>query len=157
MAPAHRIDGQSPGIDRRGHRQPRISRRPPPRRCAVLAPAGARIAFTGGTDCNDHARIWEALDKIRTKHPNMVLLHGGSLHGAERIATCWAENRKVANSSQIGRGAATPRPSSAPIACSRLCRLGATVFAGSGISDNLTDKPKKPGIPLWHFDGDGPA
>ena len=123
----------------------------------VLAPAGARIAFTGGTDCNDHARIWEALDKIRTKHPNMVLLHGGSLHGAERIATCWAENRKVANSSQIGRGAATPRPSSAPIACSRLCRLGATVFAGSGISDNLTDKAKKPGIPLWHFDGDGPA
>ena len=26
-----------------------------------------RIAFTGGPDCNDHVRIWEALDKIR-KH-----------------------------------------------------------------------------------------
>ena len=61
----------------------------------VHAPAGARIAFTGGTDCNDHTRIWDALDKIRAKHPDMVLLHGGSPRGAERIAACWADNRKV--------------------------------------------------------------
>src|SRR5271170_8034802 len=61
----------------------------------VLAPSGTRIAFTGGADCNDHTRIWEALDKIRTKHPDMVLLHGGSPRGAERIAACWADNRKV--------------------------------------------------------------
>jgi len=44
----------------------------------LLAPAGSRIAFTGGTDCNDHARIWEALDKIRAKHLDIVLLPGGS-------------------------------------------------------------------------------
>src|SRR5271170_8355998 len=61
----------------------------------VLAPSGTRIAFTGGPDCNDHTRIWDALDKIRTKHPDMVLLHGGSPRGAERIAACWADNRKV--------------------------------------------------------------
>src|SRR5260370_22278279 len=35
----------------------------------VHAPAGTRIAFSGGTDCNDHTRIWDALDKIRPKHP----------------------------------------------------------------------------------------
>ena len=62
----------------------------------VLAPAGTRIAFTGGIDCNDHTRIWDALDKVRAKHPDMVLLHGGSPRGAERIAACWADNRKVA-------------------------------------------------------------
>ena len=61
----------------------------------VLAPAGTRIAFTGGVDCNDHERIWDALDKVRAKHPDMVLLHGGSPRGAERIAACWADNRKV--------------------------------------------------------------
>ena len=44
----------------------------------VLAPSGTRIAFTGGADCNDHTRIWATLDKIHTKHPDMVLLHGGS-------------------------------------------------------------------------------
>lgn len=29
------------------------------------------------------------------KHPDMVLLHTGSPKGAERIAACWAEARKV--------------------------------------------------------------
>src|SRR3984893_13209484 len=48
----------------------------------------AAIAFAGGTDCNDVSRIWDALDKIRSKHPDMVLLHGGSPRGAERIAAC---------------------------------------------------------------------
>jgi hypothetical protein len=31
---------------------------------------------------------WEALDKTRAKHPDMVLLHGGSPRRAERIAAC---------------------------------------------------------------------
>jgi hypothetical protein len=61
----------------------------------VLAPSGPRIAFTGGADCNDHRRIWDTLDKVRAKHPDMVLLHGGSPRGAERIAACWADNRQV--------------------------------------------------------------
>ena len=62
----------------------------------LLAPAGARIAFTGGTDCNDHEAIWAALDKVYAKHADIVLLHGGSPRGAERIAACWADNRKIA-------------------------------------------------------------
>src|ERR1700693_1659426 len=59
-------------------------------------PSGPRIAFTGGMDCNDHHRIWAVLDKARAKHPDMVLLHGGSPQGAERIAACWADHHKVA-------------------------------------------------------------
>jgi hypothetical protein len=90
----------------------------------VLAPAGARIAFTGGTDCNDHTRIWEALDKIRGKHPDMVLMHGGSPRGAERIAACWADHRKVPQvvSSPTGPATATPPRSSATTGCSKPCR-----------------------------------
>jgi hypothetical protein len=61
----------------------------------VLLPAGAKIAFTGGHDFNDHTAIWDRLDKVRAKHPDMVLLHGGSPKGAERIAACWADSRKV--------------------------------------------------------------
>ena len=49
----------------------------------LLVPAGIRIAFTGGTECNDHRRIWEALDRVHGKHPDMVLLHGGSPCGAQ--------------------------------------------------------------------------
>ena len=61
----------------------------------VLLPAGPKIAFTGGLDCNDHRAIWDRLDKVHAKHPDMVLLHGGSPKGAERIAACWADSRKV--------------------------------------------------------------
>ena len=61
----------------------------------VLLPAGPRIAFAGGVDLNDHARIWAVLDRVHRKHADMVLVHGGSPRGAERIAACWAEARKV--------------------------------------------------------------
>lgn len=58
-------------------------------------PIGTRIAFTGGYDGNDHIDIWDALDRVQVKYPDMVLLHGGSPKGAERIATAWADNRRV--------------------------------------------------------------
>jgi hypothetical protein len=61
----------------------------------VLLPAGPKVALTGGLDFNDHHLIWDALDKVRTKHPDMVLIHGGSPEGAECIAARWAGRRKV--------------------------------------------------------------
>jgi YspA, cpYpsA-related SLOG family len=120
----------------------------------LLAPAGSRIAFTGGTDCNDHTRIWDVLDKIHAKHPVMVLLHGGSPRGAERIAACWTDQRKVPQVvfkpdwTREGRAAPFKRND-------RLLEalpIGVVVFPGSGISANLTDKAKKLGIPVWRFD-----
>ena len=61
----------------------------------VLLPVGPKVAFTGGLDFNDDQAIWDRLDKVHSKHPDMVLLHGGSPKGAERIAACWADNRNV--------------------------------------------------------------
>ena len=61
----------------------------------VLLPPGRKVAFADGSECNDHAAIWAALDRVHGKHPSMVLLHGGSPKGAERIAACWADSRKV--------------------------------------------------------------
>ena len=60
-----------------------------------MLPPGPKVAFAGGYECNDHAAIWAALDRVHAKHPGMVLLHGGSPKGAERIAACWADTRKV--------------------------------------------------------------
>jgi hypothetical protein len=119
----------------------------------VLAPAGKRIAFTGGADCNDVDAIWAALDKARAKYPDMVLLHGGSPKGAERIAACWADNRKVPQVvfkpdwTRDGRAAPFKRND-------RLLEalpIGVVVFPGSGISANLADKAKKMGIQTWSF------
>ena len=125
----------------------------------VLAPAGSRIAFTGGAECNDHTRIWDALDKIRAKHPDMVLLHGGSPRGAERIAACWADNRKVPQVvfkpdwAREGRAAPFKRNDRLLDALP----IGVVVFPGSGISANLADKAKKFGIPVWRFTEAAPA
>jgi YspA, cpYpsA-related SLOG family len=128
----------------------------------LLAPAGTRIAFTGGTECNDHLRIWAALDKVRAKHDDMVLLHGGSPRGAERIAACWADQRKVPQvvfkpDWNRDRNAAPFKRNDRML---EALPVGVIAFPGSGISANLADKAKKLGIPVWRFDkpvkiGDG--
>ncbi|HEV2097840.1 MAG TPA: DUF2493 domain-containing protein [Stellaceae bacterium] len=125
----------------------------------VLAPSGPRIAFTGGADCNDHGRIWEALDKVRGKHPDMVLLHGGSPRGAERIAACWADNRKVPQ--VVFKPDWTRHKNAAPFKRNdrmlEALPIGVIVFPGSGIAANLADKARTLGVPVWRFDRDGAA
>lgn len=121
----------------------------------VLMPAGVRIAFAGGADCNDHARIWDVLDKAHAKHPDMVLLHGGSSKGAERIAACWAEARKIAQ--VVFKPDWTKHAKAAPFkrndALLQTLPIGVIVFPGSGITGNLADKARILGIPVWRFDG----
>ena len=51
----------------------------------IIMPIIGRI--TGGLDFNDHRAIWDRLDKALAKHPGMVLLHGGSPKGAEKIGS----------------------------------------------------------------------
>jgi hypothetical protein len=121
----------------------------------VLLPAGPKIAFTGGLDFNDHHAVWDRLDKVHAKHPDMVLLHGGSPKGAERIAACWANARKVP---QIAfRPDWTRHAKAAPFKRNdqmlAVLPIGVIVFPGSGISANLADKAKKLGIPVWKSGG----
>ena len=122
----------------------------------VLLPAGHKIAFTGGLDFNDHKMVWDALDRVHAKHPDMVLLHGGSPKGAERIAACWANNRKVP---QVAfKPDWTRHAKAAPFKRNdqmlEILPIGVLVFPGSGISANLHDKARMMGIPVWKF-GEG--
>ena len=116
----------------------------------VMLPPGPKVAFAGGYDCNDHTAIWAALDRVHAKHPAMVLLHGGSPKGAERIAACWADARQVpqvAFKPDFNR-----HKNAAPFKRNdqllEVLPIGVVVFPGSGISDNLADKARKLGIPL---------
>ncbi len=121
----------------------------------VLLPPGPKVAFTGGLDFNDHRAIWDRLDQVHAKHPGMVLIHGGSPKGAERIAAAWANARKV---TQIAfKPDWTRHAKAAPFRRNdqmlAVMPIGVVVFPGSGISDNLADKAKKLGIPVWKFGG----
>jgi hypothetical protein len=120
-----------------------------------LLPAGPKIAFTGGLDFNDHHAIWDRLDKVLAKHPDMVLLHGGSPKGAERIAACWANRRKVPQI--VFKPDWARHAKAAPFKRNdqmlEVLPIGLIHFPGSGISANLADKAKKLGITVWKFGG----
>ncbi len=119
----------------------------------VLLPEGPKVALTGGYDFQDHLAVWAALDRVHAKHPDMVLLHGGSPKGAEHIASLWARERKV---SQVAfkpdfarfKNAAPFRRNDQML---EILPIGVIVFPGNGINDNLADKAKKMGIPLFDF------
>ncbi len=121
----------------------------------VLLPPGPKIVVTGGLDYGDHRLIWAKLDRVHEKHPDMVLIHGKSPKGAEKIASFWANNRNVP---QIGfapdwtkHGRAAPFKRNDEIL--EIVPKGVMHFPGTGIHDNLADKAKKLGIPVWKFGG----
>jgi len=118
----------------------------------VLVPAGPKIAFSGG-DTADHKLIWAKLDQVHAKHPDMVLMHGGSPKGAEKIAARWAETRKVP---QVAfKPDWTKHAKAAPFkrndAMLAIMPIGVLIFPGTGIQDNLADKARKLGIPVYRF------
>lgn len=120
----------------------------------VLVPPGTRIYLSGGANYNDHALIFDILDKTLARIPDMVLLHGDAKTGAEKIAKSWAGIRGVPQ---------VPFPpdfrkhskSSAPfkrnddVLAQNLA--GIIVFPGGGIQDNLFDKARAMGITRWDF------
>jgi hypothetical protein len=123
----------------------------------VMLPTGPKIALTGGLDFNDHHLIWDRLDKVHAKHPDMVLLHGGSPKGAELIAAKWATIRKVP---QIAfKPDWTKHAKAAPFKRNDqmldVLPIGVMVFPGTGIQGNLADKARKLGIPVWKFGSGG--
>jgi len=122
----------------------------------VLVPAGPKIAFSGG-DTTDHKQIWAKLDQIHAKHPDMVLMHGGSPKGAEKIAARWADTRKVP---QVAfKPDWTRHAKAAPFKRNdqmlSVVPIGVIIFPGTGIQDNLADKARKLGIPVYRFGSGG--
>ncbi|GGO94110.1 DUF2493 domain-containing protein [Stakelama pacifica] len=119
----------------------------------LLMPAGTRIAITGGADYQDHRRVWDVLDRVLAKHPDMVLLHGGTPSGTEHIAACWARTRKV--TAIVFRPDWAKHAKAAPFKRNDVMieqlPAGVIHFPGTGISANLADKARKAGIPVWRF------
>ncbi|MAU23691.1 MAG: hypothetical protein CMH13_24625 [Martelella sp.] len=120
----------------------------------VLLPAGPKVAVSGGADYNDHNLIWDKLDQVHAKHPDMVLMHGKSPKGAEKIAARWADHRNV---TQMGfapdwtkHGRAAPFKRNDQML--DVLPIGVMVFPGTGIQENLADKARKLGIPVWRFE-----
>jgi len=113
----------------------------------TLCPEGTRIAFSGG-DYDDHKTIWSVLDATFDKHPDMVLLHGGTPRGAELIAAKWAEARNVTQvvfkpDWKSHRRAAPFRRNDKLL---ETMPQGLIATSGTGVTENLVDKARKLGI-----------
>lgn len=73
------------------------------RRRAAHSPEGTPVVFAGGRSSfasSDEAKafaanVWDTLDKVYDRIPDMVLVHGGDNKGADRLAASWAERRSV--------------------------------------------------------------
>jgi hypothetical protein len=123
----------------------------------VMLPPGPKIAFSGGLDFNDVPLIWDTLDKVHAKHPDMVLLHGGSPKGAERIASRWADHRGI---TQIAFKPdwvrhAKAAPFKRNDAMLEALPIGVLVTPGTGIQANLADKARRLRIPVCTIGKDG--
>jgi YspA, cpYpsA-related SLOG family len=123
----------------------------------LLLPKGPKIAFSGGTDYTDHKRIWATLDAVQGRHPDMVLIHGGTPKGAERAAACWADKRGITQIAfkpdWVRDGKAAPFKRNDRML--EIMPKGVIVFPGSGITSNLAGKAKKLGIPVLDHRGRG--
>lgn len=120
----------------------------------LLLPPGPKILFSGGADYNEVAPIWDRLDKVRAKHPDMVLLHTGGKRGADRIADRWAAARKVPVQPlepQWGKHSNAAAPFKRNDFALTLMPKGVVVFPGGGIQDNLADKARGLGIAVWRW------
>ena len=120
----------------------------------VLVPPGTRIAFAGGLDFNDYGAIYAVLDKVRAKHPDMVLLHCGGRTGANLIAGTWANNNKVpqiAFEPDYVRHSRKSAPFKRNDDLLAAMPIGVVLFPGGGIQDNLADKAKAMGIALMDY------
>ena len=112
-------------------------------------PDGTLVAITGGKDIADAGAIGKALDRVKAKHHDMVLVHGGG-PGTEKIAASWAESHHVhqivckPNWNAHGRAAPFRRNDE----LLNLLPKGLIAFPGSGITENLVDKARQLGIPV---------
>ena len=112
-------------------------------------PEGTLVAVTSGKTVTDTDAVWSTLDRTRTKHGDMVLVHGGG-PGVEKVAASWAEARGVdqvvCRPDWNAHGKAAPFRRNDDLL--NLMPKGLIAFPGSGITHNLIDKARRLGIPV---------
>jgi hypothetical protein len=120
----------------------------------ALAPEGPKVVVAGGMNFNDHTLIFDALDKVHSKHPDMVLVHGGAPKGSDLIAAKWAAARKIdqvvfkPDWNKYGKSRAGFVRNDQML---ELLPIGVIAFPGTGITENLVDKARGMGIPIKKY------
>lgn len=110
--------------------------------------AGGRLSFATTQDAKAVANnVWQALDSIRERVADMVLVHGGDSKGLDRTAAAWAERRDVPQIAfgldrRLGTRAGFRR-NEQMLSLSPRCLVA---FAGNGVLERLVIMAKQKGI-----------
>lgn len=116
------------------------------------APTGPVVAFSGGQVWHDQNILWNRLDQIKARIPEMVLATTAQSKGCDAIAAAWAAARGVKlvlfklDRSQGNRAAFVRNDRMVG-----LKPVEAVVCEGSGIQSNLAQKLRQAGVPLHIF------
>jgi hypothetical protein len=113
------------------------------------APEGPVVAFSGGQQWHNHELLFDRLDRIKARIPEMILVTTAQSKGCDAIATAWAASRRVKvvqfrlDRSQGNRAAFVRNDR-----ITSLRPVEAIVCEGSGVQANLAQKLRQAGVPL---------
>ncbi|MEM6409923.1 MAG: DUF2493 domain-containing protein [Pseudomonadota bacterium] len=118
-------------------------------RRAQFQPEGPLVAVSGGMkEWHDFQMIWEILDDIKGRIPNMVLGTTGMRKGVDAMASAWAQKNGVQTILFMPDRTHGNR---APfLRNEKMVKLGpveAIVCEGSGIQQNLAQRLRQAGVP----------
>lgn len=115
-----------------------------------FAPEGPMVVVSGGQDeWQDHRMIWDVLDGMKERIPNMVLATTGMRKGVDAMAGSWAQANGVKTilflpDRKLGKRAAFVRNENLV----KLRPVEALICEGSGIQANLAQRLRAAGVPL---------
>lgn len=116
------------------------------------APEGPVVAFSGGTQWHDHDILWNRLDQIARRIPNMILATTAQEKGCDAIACAWSAARGIkVIQFKLDRSKGS---SAAFVRNDRIISLKpveAVVCEGSGVQANFAQKLRAAGVPLHIF------
>ena len=115
------------------------------------APTGPVVAFSGGAKgWEDHELIWERLDTIKARIPEMILVTTAQTKGCDQIAASWASSCGIKLVMFRLQGSSTDRTAGFKRndKIVDLRPVEAVVCEGSGLQANLAQKLRQAGTPI---------
>lgn len=116
-------------------------------------PQGPIVIFSGPAIWHDWRLIWDRLDQIRARIPNMTLVTTAQRKGADAIAAAWAARPEI----QVPVVAYGLFGSGRKVAFTRNRKLAdlkaaeAVLLEGSGLQANLYQLLREAGVPIHAF------
>jgi hypothetical protein len=116
-------------------------------------PQGPIVVLSGPAVWHDWKALWDRLDEVRARVPNMTLVTTGQRKGADQIATAWAARPEVSVPvvayGLFGSGRKTAFDRNRKLA--ELRPVEAILCEGSGLQANLYEVLRGAGVPIHAF------